>query len=121
MSFFPSGRCLLYQLCFHRQAFEDGAKLSIINGNFVIPETDVTHVMFHDLVRQTLAVDPEFRPSCGQIQEHLGDIGVTAGWDLEAKIDFELNRAPSQTTRAQVCQNLNLTRKSSSYSKWSQL
>ena len=54
-------RCLLYQLCFHRQAFEDGAKLSIINGNFVIPETDVTHVMFHDLIRQTLAVDPEFR------------------------------------------------------------
>ena len=59
-------RCLLYQLCFHRQAFEDGAKLSIINGNFVIPETDVTHVMFHDLIRQTLAVDPEFRNTIQQ-------------------------------------------------------
>ena len=100
--FFCVIRCLLYQLCFHRQAFEDGAKLSIINGNFVIPETDVTHVMFHDLVRQTLAVDPEFRPSCGQVQEHLGEIGVTAGWDLEEKIDFEQNRAASILPKDEV-------------------
>jgi cyclin G-associated kinase len=82
--------CLLYQLCFHRQAFDDGAKLSIINGNYQIPDSDVTHRMFHDLIRQMLAVDPEFRPSCGQVQEHLGEVGIAHGWDLEEKVDFDL-------------------------------
>ena len=47
-------------------------------------------------------IESKPRPSCGQIQEHLGDIGVTAGWDLEAKIDFELNRSSQPSQRAQV-------------------
>ena len=53
-----------------------------------------------------LAIESKPRPSCGQIQEHLGDIGVTAGWDLEAKIDFELNRSSQPSQRAQVRHNL---------------
>ena len=53
-----------------------------------------------------LAIETKPRPSCGQIQEHLGDIGVTAGWDLEAKIDFELNRASQQSQRPQVRHNM---------------
>jgi cyclin G-associated kinase len=47
--------CLLYQLCFHHHPFEDGAKLRIINAKYVIPETDSTYVMFHDLIRQVSA------------------------------------------------------------------
>ena len=53
--------CLLYVLCFHRHPFEDSAKLAIVNGNFKIPESDTTHQMFHDLIRQMLNVDPTCR------------------------------------------------------------
>lgn len=45
--------------------------------------------MFHDLIRQMLVVDPSCRPTCQQVQEHLGEVGVLNSWDLEAKIDFE--------------------------------
>ena len=46
--------------------------------------------MFHDLIRQTLAIDPTCRPSCQQVQVHLGEVGVLNSWDLEAAIDFEV-------------------------------
>ncbi len=81
--------CLLFQLCFHRHPFEDGAKLRIINANFSIPEEDSTHQMFHDLIRQTLAVDPRLRPTAQQMLEHLGEVAVISDWDLEATIDFQ--------------------------------
>lgn len=84
--------CLLYQLCFHKHPFEDGAKLAITNANFNIPETDVTHVMFHDLIKQALVVDPTWRPSCQQFQVHLGEVGILNAWDLEGKIDFEVKK-----------------------------
>ncbi|TRY81208.1 hypothetical protein TCAL_10445 [Tigriopus californicus] len=82
--------CLLYQLCFHVHPFPEGTKLQIINANFYIPDTDVTHTMFHDLIRQMLVVDPTCRPSVQQAQEHLGEVAVYNGWDLEDKIDFEI-------------------------------
>ncbi len=89
--------CVLFQLCFHRHPFEDGAKLAIINANYSIPEdTDMTHQAFHDLVRQALAVDPRTRPSAQQMLEHLGQVAVLSDWDLEAKIDFERQTAAEE-------------------------
>lgn len=89
--------CLLYQLCFHVHPFPEGNKLQIINANFFIPDSDVTHTMFHDLIRQMLVVDPTCRPSVQQAQEHLGEVAVYNAWDLEDKIDFEvqLNLPPT--------------------------
>jgi len=85
--------CVLYQLCFHSPPFEDGAKLAIINAKYAILEEDRTHVMLHDLVRQALVADPTLRPTSQQLQEHLGQVGVLNGWDLEEKIDFEHSSA----------------------------
>lgn len=42
--------CVLYLLCFNRHPFEDGAKLRIINGKFVIPANDKEFNEFHDLI-----------------------------------------------------------------------
>ena len=66
--------CLLYFLCYGRHPFEDSAKLAILNGNYRIPGNDVTHVAFHDLIRQMLVVDPNFRPTISQVQEHLASL-----------------------------------------------
>ena len=41
-----------------------------------------------------LVVDPTFRPSINQAQEHLGEIGVNRAWNLEGPIDFEVAKSP---------------------------
>lgn len=81
--------CLLYFLCFGRHPFEDSAKLAIINGNYRIPENDVIYVNFHDLIRQMLVVDPSFRPSINQVQEHLASV---SGFDLNEPLNLELEK-----------------------------
>jgi cyclin G-associated kinase len=88
--------CLLYFLCYGRHPFEDSAKLAIINGNYRIPEVDITFEAFHDLIRQMLVVDPTFRPSIGQVQEHLASIAETHGFNISSgDIDFELSSSLS--------------------------
>ncbi len=62
---------------------------SIMNAKYKIPDTDLTHQMFHDLIKQTLVADPALRPTVQQMLEHLGEVAVISDWDLEAKIDFE--------------------------------
>ena len=86
--------CLLFVLCFHQHPFEDSAKLAIVNGNFKIPPTDHKYIMFHDLIRQMLTVDPTLRPTCTQVLEHLTGISFSNGIDPTLDIDFEI-RPPS--------------------------
>ena len=82
--------CLLHFLCFGRHPFEDSAKLAIINGNYRIPEADIVYEAFHDLIRQMLVVDPSFRPSINQVQEHLASICSTYGYEANGELDLEL-------------------------------
>ncbi|NWR31083.1 GAK kinase, partial [Tachuris rubrigastra] len=44
--------CVLYLLCFRQHPFEDGAKLRIVNGKYVIPQNDTRYSVFHDLIRK---------------------------------------------------------------------
>ena len=84
--------CLLYFLSYGRHPFEDSAKLAILNGNYKIPENDVTHIAFHDLIKQMLIVDPSFRPNINQVQEHLASISETYGFNINAgDLDLELH------------------------------
>ena len=83
--------CLLHFLCFGRHPFEDSAKLAIINGNYRIPETDIVYEAFHDLIRQMLVVDPSFRPSINQVQEHLASICSSHGFEANGELDLELS------------------------------
>ena len=88
--------CLLYFLCFGRHPFEDSAKLAILNGNYRIPANDVSHIAFHDFIRQMLVVDPTFRPTINQVQEHLASLSASAGFDINAttggaELDLELS------------------------------
>ena len=73
--------CLLFVLCFHYHPFEDSAKLAIINGNFKIPPSDTAYIMFHDLIRQMLTVDPSLRPDANQVLQHLTGVALSNGID----------------------------------------
>ena len=90
--------CLLHFLCFGRHPFEDSAKLAIINGNYRIPETDIVYEAFHDLIRQMLVVDPSFRPSINQVQEHLASICSSHGFEANGELDLELCSSMTNVT-----------------------
>lgn len=46
--------CVLYLLCFLKHPFEDGTKLRIINGKYVIPADDKDFKDFYDLISEYL-------------------------------------------------------------------
>ncbi|NWZ89360.1 GAK kinase, partial [Nesospiza acunhae] len=68
--------CILYLLCFRQHPFEDGAKLRIVNGKYVIPQNDTRYSVFHDLIRSTLKVDPEERLSITELVNQLQEIAA---------------------------------------------
>uniref|UniRef100_A0A8C9NDN3 Cyclin G associated kinase n=1 Tax=Serinus canaria TaxID=9135 RepID=A0A8C9NDN3_SERCA len=68
--------CVLYLLCFRQHPFEDGAKLRIVNGKYVIPQNDTRYSVFHDLIRSTLKVNPEERLSITELVNQLQEIAA---------------------------------------------
>jgi cyclin G-associated kinase len=74
--------CVLYLLCFNRHPFEDGAKLRIINGKYVIPAGDVEFKDFHDLIRCMLNTEASKRPEINEVIFHLENIAQTRGLQL---------------------------------------
>ncbi|XP_037979616.1 cyclin-G-associated kinase isoform X3 [Motacilla alba alba] len=68
--------CILYLLCFRQHPFEDGAKLRIVNGKYVIPQNDTRYSVFHNLIRSTLKVNPEERLSITELVNQLQEIAA---------------------------------------------
>uniref|UniRef100_A0A8D0P188 Cyclin-G-associated kinase n=1 Tax=Sus scrofa TaxID=9823 RepID=A0A8D0P188_PIG len=68
--------CILYLLCFRQHPFEDGAKLRIVNGKYVIPPDDTRYSVFHGLIRATLKVNPEERLSITELVNQLQEIAA---------------------------------------------
>uniref|UniRef100_A0A8B9Z287 Cyclin G associated kinase n=1 Tax=Buteo japonicus TaxID=224669 RepID=A0A8B9Z287_9AVES len=55
---------------------EDGAKLRIVNGKYVMPQNDTRYSVFHDLIRSTLKVNPEERLSITELVNQLQEIAA---------------------------------------------
>ncbi|XP_059963433.1 cyclin-G-associated kinase isoform X2 [Mesoplodon densirostris] len=68
--------CILYLLCFGQHPFEDGAKLRIVNGKYVIPADDTRYSVFHGLIRAMLRVNPEERLSITELVSQLQEIAA---------------------------------------------
>ncbi|XP_062963648.1 cyclin-G-associated kinase isoform X2 [Cynocephalus volans] len=68
--------CILYLLCFRQHPFEDGAKLRIVNGKYVIPLNDTRYTVFHNLIRAMLKVNPEERLSIAEVVHQLQEIAA---------------------------------------------
>ncbi|NXL51362.1 GAK kinase, partial [Podilymbus podiceps] len=68
--------CILYLLCFRQHPFEDGAKLRIVNGKYVIPQNDTRYSVFHNLIRSTLKVNPDERLSITELVNQLQEIAA---------------------------------------------
>lgn len=85
--------CVLYVLCYQVHPFEDGAKLRIINGNFMLPSNDGRYDIFHDIIRGMLKVDPRMRLTITDVLDRLAAIGETRGYQLKCGLMLSL---PSQ-------------------------
>ena len=51
-SVFQALGCILYLLCYKQHPFEDSAKLRILNGKYIIPESVVDYSIFHDMLSE---------------------------------------------------------------------
>ncbi|KAM4879188.1 LOW QUALITY PROTEIN: cyclin-G-associated kinase [Sylvia borin] len=104
--------CILYLLCFRQHPFEDGAKLRIVNGKYVIPPNDTRYSVFHDLIRSTLRVNPEERLSITELVNQLQEIAAARNVNPKSPITELLeqnggygNSAQPQTSLTSVSQS----------------
>uniref|UniRef100_A0A8C5UMZ2 Cyclin G associated kinase n=1 Tax=Malurus cyaneus samueli TaxID=2593467 RepID=A0A8C5UMZ2_9PASS len=105
--------CILYLLCFRQHPFEDGAKLRIVNGKYVIPQNDTRYLVFHDLIRSTLKVNPEERLSITELVNQLQEIAAARNVNPKSPITELLeqnggygNNAQPRTSVTSVSQSL---------------
>lgn len=75
--------CILFLLCFREHPFEDSAKLRILNAKYTIPPNDVQYEVLHDLIKGTLQLNPDDRPSVNDIIERLQEIAEARQINLE--------------------------------------
>ncbi|NXE93456.1 GAK kinase, partial [Menura novaehollandiae] len=104
--------CILYLLCFRQHPFEDGAKLRIVNGKYVIPQNDTRYSVFHDLIRSTLKVNPEERLSITELVNQLQEIAAARNVSPKSPITELLeqnggygNNAQPRTSATSVSQS----------------
>ncbi|XP_067135354.1 cyclin-G-associated kinase isoform X2 [Centruroides vittatus] len=75
--------CILFLLCFREHPFEDSAKLRILNAKYTIPPNDVQYEVLHDLIKETLQLNPDDRPTVKAILERLRKIAETQHMNLD--------------------------------------
>ncbi|XP_065870444.1 uncharacterized protein [Euphorbia lathyris] len=59
--------CLLFRICFFKNAFDGESKLQILNGNYRIPELPKYSKPVTDLIRDMLQASPDDRPDITQV------------------------------------------------------
>uniref|UniRef100_A0A4W3I012 Cyclin G associated kinase n=1 Tax=Callorhinchus milii TaxID=7868 RepID=A0A4W3I012_CALMI len=99
--------CILYLLCFKQHPFEDGAKLAIVNGKYSIPENDTKYTVFHDLIRNTMKINPEERLTITEVVNQLQEIAAARNINPKSPVTELLehngglgNSVPARTTFA---------------------
>ncbi|GAV78255.1 Pkinase domain-containing protein [Cephalotus follicularis] len=59
--------CLLFRICYFKNAFDGESKLQILNGNYRIPELPKYSSFVTDLIREMLQASPDDRPDITQV------------------------------------------------------
>ncbi|CAA7049475.1 unnamed protein product [Microthlaspi erraticum] len=59
--------CLLFRICYFKNAFDGESKLQILNGNYRIPESPKYSSVVTDLIKDMLQGSPDERPDISQI------------------------------------------------------
>ncbi|XP_002512151.2 AP2-associated protein kinase 1 isoform X2 [Ricinus communis] len=59
--------CLLFRICYFKNAFDGESKLQILNGNYRIPDLPKYSMPVTDLIRDMLQASPDDRPDITQV------------------------------------------------------
>ncbi|KAJ8899175.1 hypothetical protein K2173_012351 [Erythroxylum novogranatense] len=59
--------CLLFRICYFKNAFDGESKLQILNGNYRIPDVPKYSSVVTDLIRDMLQASPDDRPDITQV------------------------------------------------------
>ncbi|KAF2293656.1 hypothetical protein GH714_003910 [Hevea brasiliensis] len=59
--------CLLFRICYFKNAFDGESKLQILNGNYRIPDLPKYSTSVIDLIRDMLQASPDDRPDITQV------------------------------------------------------
>ncbi|XP_050210450.1 uncharacterized protein LOC126660812 [Mercurialis annua] len=59
--------CLLFRICYFKNAFDGESKLQILNGNYRIPDLPKYSTPVTDLIRDMLEASPDDRPDITQV------------------------------------------------------
>ncbi|KAK0574243.1 hypothetical protein LWI29_020298 [Acer saccharum] len=59
--------CLLFRICYFKNAFDGESKLQILNGNYRIPDMPKYSSFVTDLIRDMLQASPDDRPDITQV------------------------------------------------------
>lgn len=59
--------CLLFRICYFKNAFDGESKLQILNGNYRIPESPKYSASVTNLIKDMLQGSPDERPDITQI------------------------------------------------------
>ncbi|KAJ4711689.1 Protein kinase superfamily protein [Melia azedarach] len=59
--------CLLFRICYFKNAFDGESKLQILNGNYRIPDSPKFSTSVTDLIRDMLQASPDDRPDITQV------------------------------------------------------
>ncbi|CAN8247730.1 unnamed protein product [Cochlearia groenlandica] len=59
--------CLLFRICYFKNAFDGESKLQVLNGNYRIPESPKYSSFVTDLIKDMLQASPDERPDITQI------------------------------------------------------
>eukprot|EP00486_Rosalina_sp_Unknown_P012802 CAMPEP_0201597232 /NCGR_PEP_ID=MMETSP0190_2-20130828/193782_1 /ASSEMBLY_ACC=CAM_ASM_000263 /TAXON_ID=37353 /ORGANISM="Rosalina sp." /LENGTH=405 /DNA_ID=CAMNT_0048058107 /DNA_START=643 /DNA_END=1860 /DNA_ORIENTATION=- len=66
--------CVLFLLAYYEHPFPEGAKMSILDAKYKIPDKNRYSKKVSKLIKMLFNKEPTKRPTCKQISEHLSDI-----------------------------------------------
>ncbi|GLU00227.1 hypothetical protein SLE2022_176080 [Rubroshorea leprosula] len=66
--------CLLFRICYFKNAFDGESKLQILNGNYRIPDLPNYSSSVTDLIRDMLQASPDDRPDITQVWFRVNDL-----------------------------------------------
>ena len=89
--------CVLFLLAYYEHPFPEGAKMSILDAKYKIPDKNRYSKKVTKLLKMMFNKDPIKRPTCKQISEHLTDILCGGKGTLSSKSKKRSNSNVVQT------------------------
>lgn len=94
--------CVLFLMAYFEHPFPDGAKMSILDAKYKIPDKARYSKKVSKLIKMLFHKDPNKRPDCKQLSEHLTDILSGGKGTLKSKKDKKRSNSNVDQTKTHL-------------------